>query len=436
MKITKMKIPVHQRSTKFVNNLPSYWGKYVTIMKNSKYILTATQSTSSPSQYVPRPPQYAPVPQQAPPSTNDAILATMNLIVNLLKSVQRRALGNTGKQVATRSQGNKKGNQAEAFLTDVEYIGSYTEPLAITTTTTFEVSHEDAYDSNVDEGPHAAEVFMANLKQTGLSTREGSNNDTDFHAEVQTYDNHFFDNLNYQVSKEMHREDQLDPDVDLIMDDHDNTIPYHQYQLNNKVESVPTDVSSVLPSGISMITILDDSRSQLMGHIKVNEEQSFANDSLKAELERYKTQVQNLEQSKVKKDLEQLVCNNSNSPELNVFFKINKLRDQLQGKDDLIGKLKVQIGNMKKVSACPNPSTLEYQAIETENTQLKEELTVVKIKNDTIRDENVSIKKRYQDLYKSKAESNSNVSSGVAVLEKPKVLAHGLYAMTPKYVTP
>ncbi|GJY16464.1 hypothetical protein Tco_0386886 [Tanacetum coccineum] len=40
IKITKMEILVHQRNTKFVNNLPSYWGKYVTIVKNIKYIST------------------------------------------------------------------------------------------------------------------------------------------------------------------------------------------------------------------------------------------------------------------------------------------------------------------------------------------------------------------------------------------------------------
>ncbi|GKD81439.1 hypothetical protein Tco_1348278 [Tanacetum coccineum] len=77
------------------------------------------------------------------------------------------------------------------------------------------------------------------------------------------------------------------------------------------------------------------------------------------------------------------------------------LKDQLQEKDKLIRKLKDQIGNMKE--------------------------------NDSLRDENMSIKKRYQDLYQSKAESNSNVSCRAAVLEKPKVLAPGLYAMTPKY---
>ncbi|GJU47291.1 retrovirus-related pol polyprotein from transposon TNT 1-94 [Tanacetum coccineum] len=678
MKITKMEIPVHQRNTKFVNNLPSYWGKYVTIVKNSKdistvsyvdlythlksyeqhamktlskmnqtsgnadplaYMAQATQSTSSPSQYVPPPPQYAPAPQQAPQSTNDAMLATMNQIVNLLsgfqkqfpptnnqlrtstnpmtqatiqagqittESVQRRAPGNKGKHAATGSQGkvvtcyNCRGQghvareckekkrakdsqwfkdkallmeakekgaildaEAEAFLADVECTTPYAEPLAITTTTAFEVSHEDAYDSNVDEAPHAAVAFMANLMQTGPSTGQGTSNDTDFHSEVHTYDNHFFDNMNLQVSQEIHGGEQLDSDVDSVIDDHDNTIPYHQYQLNNEVESVPTDVSSVVPGGISVITILDDLRSQLAGHIKTNEEQSFANDALKAELERYKTQVQNLEQSKVKKDLEQLVfernkrnadleeqlvslkqqllqhvesnkslkteseklkadnnaleesyleelvwlrntnkdlhkyalghhnllylksaqlcrptlylgdvivepvhtplrvydsektliqaecllaesvskdicsivltsdivvpisveprsncveehsrnmeleaeilkvCNNSSSPELNV-----------QGKDELLRKLKGQIGNMKEVSADSNLSTLEFQALETKNTQLKEELAA------------------------SEAESNSNVSIRAAVPEKPKVLAPGLYAMKPKYIPP
>nr|GEY84259.1 hypothetical protein [Tanacetum cinerariifolium] len=91
---------------------------------------------------------------------------------------------------------------------------------------------------------------------------------------------------------------------------------------------------------------------------------------------------------------------------------------------------------MKEVSVDPNLSTLEFQGIETKNTQLKEELTTVRIKNDSLRDENVYIKKRYQGLYKSKAESNSNVSSGAALPKKPKVLAPGLYAMTPKYVPP
>ncbi|GJW35504.1 hypothetical protein Tco_0058424 [Tanacetum coccineum] len=43
--------------------------------------------------------------------------------------------------------------EAEAFLADVECTAPYDQPLAITTTNMFEVSHEDAYDSDIDEGP-------------------------------------------------------------------------------------------------------------------------------------------------------------------------------------------------------------------------------------------------------------------------------------------
>nr|GEX89904.1 integrase, catalytic region, zinc finger, CCHC-type, peptidase aspartic, catalytic [Tanacetum cinerariifolium] len=312
MKITKMKIPVHQRNTKFVNNLPSYWGNKMNQTSGNADPLTymdhATQSTSSPSQYVPPPPQYSPPPQQAPQSTNDAMLETMNQIITTV-SVQRRAPGNKGKHVTTGSQGKvvtcynchgqrhvakeckekKQAKESQCFSGRCGVSAPYAEPLAITTTTTFEVSHEDAYDSDVDEAPHTTAAIMANLIQTSPSTRHGTNNDTEFYSEVQTYDNHFFDNMNLQVSQEIYEGEQLDSDVDPVIDDHDNTIPYHQYQLNNEVESVPTEVSSVVHGGISMITVLDDLRSQLTDHIKANEEQSFANDSLKAELERYKT---------------------------------------------------------------------------------------------------------------------------------------------------
>ncbi|GJQ90593.1 putative ribonuclease H-like domain-containing protein [Tanacetum coccineum] len=42
MKITKIQILAHQRNSKFLNNLPSYWSKYVTIVKNSQDILNVS----------------------------------------------------------------------------------------------------------------------------------------------------------------------------------------------------------------------------------------------------------------------------------------------------------------------------------------------------------------------------------------------------------
>ncbi|GJZ76593.1 hypothetical protein Tco_0641265 [Tanacetum coccineum] len=532
--------------------------------------------------------QFPPTNNQLRTSTNPKTQATIQAGQIITESVQRRAPRHVARECKEKKQAKdsqwfkdkallmeakEKGAildaEAEAFLADVECTAPYAEPLAITTTTAFEVSHEDAYDFNVDEAPHAAAAFMANLMQTGPSTGQGTSNDTDFHSEI-------------------HVGEQIDSDVDSVIDDYDNTIPYHRYQLNNEVESVPTDVSSVVPGGISVITILDVlrvydsketlvqaevSRTKMLERMKdplckvsskpinyaklnsmydtfvpqkqlsreqvywlpANEVASYncIEDNIFKEVSEYmkifdeldkeydqcvidkksleiknknfliqnecllaesvskdicsvvvtsdiavpmsvdprsncvKEHSRNLELEaeilKVKQLLVEKakrcsfietnyqelelkfqmykecfenpqVCNNSSSPELNVFFEINKLKDQLQGKYELIRKLKAQIDNMKEVSADPNLSTLEFKALEIENTQLKEGLTAIRIKNDSLRDANVSIKKRYQDLYKSKGVSNSNVSSGVAIPEKPKVLAPCLYAKTPKYV--
>ncbi|GKG43966.1 hypothetical protein Tco_0483059, partial [Tanacetum coccineum] len=54
--------------------------------------------------------------------------------------------------------------EAEAFLADVECTAPYDQPQTLTTKTNmFQANHEDAYDSNVDEGPNAFVAFMANL---------------------------------------------------------------------------------------------------------------------------------------------------------------------------------------------------------------------------------------------------------------------------------
>ncbi|GJR33456.1 hypothetical protein Tco_1209140 [Tanacetum coccineum] len=212
MKITKIQILAHQRNTKFLNNLPSYWSKYVTIVKNSQdisnvsyvnlythlksyeqhamktlskmnqssgntdplaYMAQATKTSSHTSSQ-----QYSPsVPPQSPQSTNDAMLAMMNQIVNLLRHIARECKERKRekdsqwfKDKALLMEAKEKGAildaEAEAFLADVECTTPYVEPLAITTTTAFEVSHEDAYDSDVDEAPHAAAAFMDNLTDT------------------------------------------------------------------------------------------------------------------------------------------------------------------------------------------------------------------------------------------------------------------------------
>nr|GEZ01914.1 hypothetical protein [Tanacetum cinerariifolium] len=65
-----------------------------------------------------------------------------------------------------RDRGVQHDAEAEAFHSGMECTKPLNGPLAITTTTAFQVEHEDGYDSDVDDGPHANVAFMANLSAT------------------------------------------------------------------------------------------------------------------------------------------------------------------------------------------------------------------------------------------------------------------------------
>ncbi|GJX07426.1 retrovirus-related pol polyprotein from transposon TNT 1-94 [Tanacetum coccineum] len=319
-------------TTKFVNNLYQPMGKYVTMSKQTCYsqhtyvqiythlkayephakktLKKQEQSTSivDPLAYVAHTTSApvlsspsTPSPQPTAQSPNDALMATMTQIANLLSGfqkqfpptnnqlrtssnskthatvhdgqivtepIQRKAPGNVGntgargkkvicyncrgeghvarqckepkrkmdsqyfKDKALLMEAKEKGDvldaEAEAFLADVECTAPYDQPQALTTTNMFQANHEDAYDSDVDEGPNAAVAFMANLSSTSAT-----NNPVN---EVHSNDNQIFDNVDYQLSQEMHQEEHLDSDAETEIDD--NTIPYHQYLLDTEAQNV------------------------------------------------------------------------------------------------------------------------------------------------------------------------------------------------------
>ncbi|GKG03002.1 hypothetical protein Tco_0310638, partial [Tanacetum coccineum] len=75
---------------------------------------------------------------------------------------------------------------------------------ALTTTNMFQANHKDAYNSDVDEGPNAVVAFMANLSSTSATNNLVN--------EVHSNDNPIFDNVDYQLSQEMHQDEHLDSD--------------------------------------------------------------------------------------------------------------------------------------------------------------------------------------------------------------------------------
>nr|GEY66911.1 hypothetical protein [Tanacetum cinerariifolium] len=278
---------------------------------------TPTHSTTSPI--------TVPTQQSSGDSHNDAMLATMNQIANLLNGLQN-SVNNSGKKVICyncRGEGHaarqcKEAKRArdslwyhdkalfmqakeigavldaevEAFLADVECTAPYDQPLALMTTNLFEANYEDAYDSDVDEGPHASAAFMANLSSTGGTNGSSSS----YINEVQISDDLFFSDVSYPLAQEMQQEEHLNSEVDLVLDD--NMITYDEYQNDFGVETVPTVVSADEADKQSMIAVLQRMHTEIAGYVKVNDEHKLVNATLTAELERCKIEMQALESRK------------------------------------------------------------------------------------------------------------------------------------------
>ncbi|GJU00337.1 retrovirus-related pol polyprotein from transposon TNT 1-94 [Tanacetum coccineum] len=142
----------------------------------------------------------------------------------------------------------------------------------------------------------------------------------------------------------------------------------------------------------------------------------------------------------------------------NAIFEINKLRQQLQGKDDTIRNLDAQINIMKVLNVGTTEGSCDQQALETDRIQLKDTITSLRIQLDGLKVENVSLKRRYDELSqanthsrtanteklsaltaentKLKAQVTGKTSSGPSTSETPKVLAPGMYNLGSKYIPP
>nr|GEW57081.1 hypothetical protein [Tanacetum cinerariifolium] len=209
--------------------------------------------------------------------------------------------------------------EAEAFLADVECTTPYDQPLALTTTNLFEANHEDAYDSDVDEGPHASAAFMANLSSTS-----GINGSSSSHInEVQISDDSFFSDVSYPLAQEMQQEEHLNSEVDSVLDD--NMITYDEYQNDSGVEDVPTVVSADEADKQSMMAVLQRMHTEIASYVRVNDEHKLVSATLTAKLERCKIKMKALERNKVKHDLDMAIVErnkrNAELEEENVMLK-------------------------------------------------------------------------------------------------------------------
>nr|GEX67803.1 hypothetical protein [Tanacetum cinerariifolium] len=130
-----------------------------------------------------------------------------------------------------------------------------------------------------------------------------------------------------------------------------------------------------------------------------------------------------------------------------------ELKEQLQGRDDSIRNLQAQNDIMSLLNVGSTNDSYK-QALETELTQFKDTVTSLKIQNDGYKVTNANLNRCYEELSKANtylrttslekiaaqkaeiatlnAKTVSNKTSGTTKPANPKVIASGMYAISPK----
>nr|GEV20793.1 Gag-Pol polyprotein [Tanacetum cinerariifolium] len=264
--------------------------------------------------------------------------------------------------------------KAEAFLADVECTTPYDQPLALTTTNLFEANHEDAYDSDMDEGPHASAAFMANLSSTGGTYGSSSSH--------------------------INKEEYLNSKVDSVLDD--NMITYDEYLNDSRVEAVPTVVFADEADNQSMIAVLQRMHTKIAGYVRVKDEHKLVNANLTAELERCKIEM-NLQ---ARNDIMSLL----NVESTDDSCKKQALETELTQLKYTVTSLKIQNDGYKVTNANLNRC---YEELSKANTHLR-----------TTSLEKIAAKK--DEIATLNAKTVGNKTRGTTKPINPKVIALGM----------
>ncbi|GJR94958.1 retrovirus-related pol polyprotein from transposon TNT 1-94 [Tanacetum coccineum] len=140
-------------------------------------------------------------------------------------------------------------------------------------------------------------------------------------------------------------------------------------------------------------------------------------------------------------------------PDFDSVFVIKKMKASIQGKDNAIKKLRMQISQLKETRSEAD-RTLDFRTLDFQITQLTEKINVLQEQNELFREENGKIKQHYKELYDSiKITRAKHLEQTTALLTeneslkvqiqnklscvnkdhvKPKVLAPGKYAIDVK----
>ncbi|GJY85659.1 hypothetical protein Tco_0499685 [Tanacetum coccineum] len=335
-----------QGNTKFSNALPSDWSKFVTDVKLAKSLYTTNydqlyaylsqherHANEVRSSMYPPPQQFTPVyatpihhqhhhtpvnsqkqsgsPQpfisslvtqqsQAEFSQLDSRLAVPTFqqgedLIDCINKEMAFLYAVASRGIATTSRGNYAAGQAKVMkcynclgkgIWRNNALSQRGQEVLHGLRRTFQTKDLDAYDSNCDDISSAKAVMMANL----------SSCDSDVLSEVPNYDTYLNDMINQDV-QEMSYSEQTHivdfPDNEITSDS--NIIPYPQYPQESQNADIQ-DTNSSAPNDLLVLYLVEQITDNVANLDKENQTNKMINESIIAELERYKGRVTIFEQ--------------------------------------------------------------------------------------------------------------------------------------------
>ncbi|GJW27001.1 retrovirus-related pol polyprotein from transposon TNT 1-94 [Tanacetum coccineum] len=173
-----------------------------------------------------------------------------------------------------------------AFLADPGIPEGQATQTVITHNAAYQADDLDAYDSDCDELNTAKVALMANLSHYG----------SDALAEVHNHDN-VNNNMINQAVQVMPSSEQLNvvnhSETEITSDS--NIIPYSQYVIESQQAVVQNSNSSAQQDAL-ILSVIEQLNNQVVNCTKINLENKSVNDTLTAELERYKEQIKILKE--------------------------------------------------------------------------------------------------------------------------------------------
>ncbi|GJT49569.1 hypothetical protein Tco_0975726 [Tanacetum coccineum] len=225
-----------------------------------------------------------------------------------------------------------------AFLADPGIPEGQATQTVITHNTAYQADDLDAYDLDCDELNTAKVALMANLSYYG----------SDALAEVHNHDN-INNNMLNQAMQAITSSEQSNvvTHSKIEINSDSNIISYSQYVIESQQEAVQNSNSSVQQDAL-ILSVIEQLKTILVNCTKINLDNKSVNDTLTAELERYKEQVKVLKEEQ-NVDLK---SNNNVSDSCAQFVKIDRLKrtlsEHLKEKESLMQTVTLLKNDFKK----------------------------------------------------------------------------------------